>query len=154
MLAEDLVECFVLSEPQELFSLFLSDRGRVVWQAEQHVEGGEFGERVTLSFEPSSFHWAGDAVYIWDGGLRALSGPAFAPDRLQGGVRQPQTPQLWSFASRNSGTVHDDCCFPCCFFDSWNYNMWIEGWSQTKTNNSVQSVHVREETLLIRLVLV
>lgn len=107
------VERFVLSQPQEVFSLFVSDCGRVVWQTEQHVKGGEFRERIAVSFEHSSSHWAGDAMYLWDGGLRALSGPTFAPDWLQGGVRQPQTPQLWPIASGNSGTEHDVCCF-CC----------------------------------------
>lgn len=86
---------------------------RIVWQTEQHVKGGEFRERIAVSFEHTSSHWAGDAMYLWDGGLRALSGPTFVPDWLQGGVRQPQTPQLWPIASGNSGTEHDVCCF-CC----------------------------------------
>ena len=54
---------------------------------------------------------AGAAVYLWDGGPGSLSGPATAPDRLQGGVRQPQAPQLWPLAPGGSGTLLHDRIF-------------------------------------------
>lgn len=105
-LTENLVECFVLSQPQEISSLFVSDCGHVNWQTEQHVKRGEVREHVAVSSGHGSCPWAGAAVYLWDRRLRALPGPASAPDWLQGGVRQPQTSQLWPLAWGSSGTTH------------------------------------------------
>lgn len=50
--------------------------------------------------------WAWADVYLWDWGLRTLSGPVSAPIRLQGGVWQPQTSQLWPLAWGSSGMTY------------------------------------------------
>lgn len=80
----------------------MSDR-HVNWQTEQHVKRGEARECVSVSSGHSSCPRAGAAVYLWDRGLGALSGPASAPDWLQGCIRQPQTSQLWPVAWGSSG---------------------------------------------------
>ena len=90
---------------QEISSPFVTDWSHVGWQTAQRVKGGEVGERVAVSSGRCSCPWTGAAVHLRDGGLRALSRPTSAPVWLQGGVRQPQTSQLWPPASGSSGTT-------------------------------------------------